>query len=301
MNILTFDIEDWYHLLDIPATANASDWCKFEPRIHGNVERLLETLARHDHKATFFCLGWMAEKYPEVIRRISESGFEVASHSHLHQLAYQQTPQQFRQDIVRSIHTLEDVTGNKVKSFRAPGFSIMRGMPWFFEILIEQGIEFDSSIFPATRGHGGFADFGAAQPTVIECAGGSLKEFPISLGRIFGKQIVFSGGGYFRLLPYRTIQGLTLKSDYMMTYFHPRDFDADQPVLTLPLIRRFKSYVGLKGAYAKFDRWLAENKFMDMAAADAAIDWNSASIIRVSEAAVCTREYPVIPPLISHA
>lgn len=280
MNILTFDIEDWFHLLDIPSTASASDWCNFEPRIHRNVERLLEALLRHEHRATFFCLGWMAEKYPEIIRRIDELGFEIASHSHLHQLIYQQTPQQFRDDIVRSIHTLEDITGKKVKSFRAPGFSVMRGMPWFFEILIEQGIEYDSSIFPATRGHGGFADFGTAQPAVIECASGSLKEFPISLGSLFGKQIVFSGGGYFRLLPYRTIQRMTRDSEYLMSYFHPRDFDAGQPVLDLPLIRRFKSYVGLRGAYVKFDRWLDENEFMDMAAAALEIDWGRASVIR---------------------
>lgn len=282
MNILTFDIEDWFQLLDIPSTATASDWCNFETRIHGNVERLLETIIRHDYRATFFCLGWVAERYPEVIRRIDELGFEVASHSHLHQLAYQQSPQQFREDIVRSIHTLEDTTGKKVRGFRAPGFSIIQGMPWAFEILIELGIEYDSSIFPAARGHGGFVDFGAAQPALIECSGGILKEFPISLGSFFGKQIVFSGGGYFRLLPYRTIQRLTRQSEYMMTYFHPRDFDADQPVLDLPLHRRFKSYFGLKAAHAKFDRWLSENEFMDMAAADAVIDWNHAPRIHVS-------------------
>ncbi len=282
MNILTFDIEDWFHLLDIPATADAASWSDFDPRIHGNLERLLETVLRHGHKATFFCLGWMAEKYPDVIRRIDELGFEVASHGHLHQLAYQQTPRQFRDDIVRSIRTLEDVTGRKVRCFRAPGFSVMRGMPWVFEVLVEQGIEYDSSIFPAPRGHGGFAGFGAVQPALIECAGGRLKEFPISLGSLFGKRIVFSGGGYFRLLPYRTIQRMTRRSDYLMTYFHPRDFDADQPVLPLPLVRRFKSYVGLRGAYDKFDRWLGENEFIDMAAADAEIDWSSVSTIKLS-------------------
>jgi peptidoglycan-N-acetylglucosamine deacetylase len=282
LNILTFDIEDWFQLLDVPSTATPSDWCNFETRIHSNVERLLETVMRHDHRATFFCLGWVAERYPEIIRRIDELGFEVASHSHMHQLAFKQTPQQFREDIARSIHTLEDITGKKVRSFRAPGFSIISGMPWAFEILIELGIEYDSSIFPATRGHGGFVDFGTAQPALIQCSGGILKEFPISLGRIFGKQIVFSGGGYFRLLPYHTIQQLTRQSEYMMTYFHPRDFDADQPVIDLPLHRRFKSYVGLRGAYAKFDRWLGANEFMDMAAADAVIDWNQAPRIHVS-------------------
>jgi len=275
MRILTFDIEDWFHLLDISSTANASEWASFEPRIHEGVERLIETTLQHGHKATFFCLGWVAEKYPEVIRRIDAEGFEIASHAHTHRLAYQQSPAEFRDDIKRSIQTLEDIIGKKVKSFRAPGFSIVPGMPWAFETLIELGIETDSSVFPASRGHGGFADFGTAKPVIIDCAGGTLKEFPISLGSILSKQIVFSGGGYFRLLPYRTIQHLTLKAEYLMTYFHPRDFDPEQPVLELPLHRRFKSYVGLKGAHAKFSRWLAENQFIDMATADALTDWNS--------------------------
>lgn len=276
MNILTFDIEDWFNLLEIPATANVEDWGRFEPRIHRNVDRLIETTLQHGHKATFFCLGWVAENYPEVIRRIDAEGFEIASHSHTHQLVYQQTSAQFRQDIERSIHTLEDVIGKKVKSFRAPGFSIISGMPWAFETLIELGIESDSSVFPSARGHGGFADFGTAQPAIIECAGGTLKEFPISLGSMMGKQIIFSGGGYFRLLPYWIIQRLTLDSEYLMTYFHPRDFDAEQPVLDMPLHRRFKSYVGLKGAHAKFERWLADNRFVDLATAEAQTDWSAA-------------------------
>lgn len=282
MKILTFDIEDWFHLLDHPATATEKQWRGFTPRIHANVERLLETIHRHGHKATFFCLGWIAEQYPEVIRRIDECGYEIASHTHTHQLVYQQTPEQFRQDVTRSIHTLEDVTGKKVKSFRAPGFSIVPGMPWAFETLMALGIEYDSSIFPASRSHGGFSEFGTAQPAVIECGGAELKEFPISLGKLFGKEIVFSGGGYFRLLPYRSIQRLTAQSDYMMTYFHPRDFDAEQPVLELPWYRRFKSYVGLSKAYSKFDRWLGENEFIDLQSAVKQVDWNAASRVVIT-------------------
>ncbi|MDQ6981829.1 MAG: polysaccharide deacetylase family protein [Mariprofundus sp.] len=282
MNILTFDIEDWFHLLDNPATASVEQWQNFEPRIHDNVERLLEVIQRHNHRATFFCLGWVAERYPEIIRRIDESGFEIASHSHMHQLVYQQTPKQFRDDLQRSVHALEDVTGKKITTYRAPGFSFIRGNPWAFETLIELGIERDSSIFPTARGHGGYEGFGPAQPSLLACRGGELKEFPISLGRFLGKEIVFSGGGYFRLLPYRTIQRLTRQADYVMTYFHPRDFDAEQPVLDLPFHRRFKSYVGLKGSYSKFDRWLGENPFTDMAGADSTINWSEAPRISVS-------------------
>jgi len=282
VNILSFDIEEWFQLLDVAFTENPSDWCKFETRIHANVDRLLDTILRHNQRATFFCLGWVAERYPEIVRRIDELGFEVASHSHFHQLAYKQSPQQFHEDISRSVYVLEDLIGKKIKSFRAPGFSIISGMPWAFEILLELGIERDSSIFPAKRGHGGFADFGFARPALIECSGSTLKEFPISLGRFLGQQIVFAGGGYFRLLPYRTIQRLTRQSEYVMSYFHPRDFDPDQPILDLPLSRRFKSYIGLRRAYAKFDRWLSENEFVDIAAADATIDWSLAPRICIS-------------------
>lgn len=281
MNILTFDIEDWFNLLDIPAIANIEDWDNFEPRIHQNVEQLLQLLDTHHHRATFFCLGWVAEKYPEIIRRIDEAGFEVASHTYSHQLVYQQTQQAFDDDLRRSVDVLEHITGKKVKSFRAPGFSITADTPWAFDTLIAMGIEYDSSVFPAARGHGGFANFGAACPAVIQTEQGTLKEFPISLGSLLGKDIIFSGGGYFRLLPYAVIQRLTRQSSYMMTYFHPRDFDAKQPVLDLPLHRRFKSYVGLSGALPKFDRWLAANAFVDLDAAAQQVDWDNAPRVKI--------------------
>lgn len=281
MNVLTFDIEDWFHLLDVNITATDAEWCNYESRIHANVERLLETTVRHGHKATFFCLGWVAEQYPEIIRRIDSFGFEVASHSHMHQLIYNQTPKQFSEDLGRSIHVLEEIVGKKVKTYRAPGFSFIKGTPWVAEVLLEHGIERSSSIFPAKRGHGGYEKFGRAQPSVMDCSGGLLKEFPINLGRLLGKNIVFSGGGYFRLLPYQITQHLTNRTDYLMTYFHPRDFDAGQPVLDLPLHRRFKSYVGLKGAYAKFDRWLSENKFIDIETADKLVNWETAPTVKI--------------------
>jgi polysaccharide deacetylase family protein (PEP-CTERM system associated) len=281
MNILTFDIEDWFHLLDVKCTASEADWYNFKPRIHANVEYLLETTLRHGHKATFFCLGWVAEHYPEIIRQIDELGFEVASHSHMHQLVYQQTPGQFREDLKRSIQTLEDITGKKIKSYRAPGFSFIKGNAWAIEILLEHGIERDSSIFPEERGHGGYKNFGSTKPSILGCSTGRIKEFPISLGKLLGKNLVFSGGGYFRLLPFWVIQDLTDQADYVMSYFHPRDFDADQPVLDLPLHRRFKSYVGLKGAYQKLDRWLSQNKFVDLNTADELVHWDTVQFVEL--------------------
>ena len=216
MNILTFDIEDWFHLINLSVCSTETQWKDFEPRIHSNVYRLLETIERYDHKATFFCLGWVAEQYPEIIRRINDSGYEIGSHTYLHQLAYNQSPQQFRKEVVRSIHVLEDITGKKVRSFRAPGFSILYNMPWALEILVELGIEFDSSIFLARCKNGSFAHFNSAQPFIMDCGGLIIKEFPVNFGEIFGKKVIFSGGGYFRLLPYDFIQYLTNQSEYVI-------------------------------------------------------------------------------------
>ncbi|TXI18618.1 MAG: DUF3473 domain-containing protein [Nitrosomonas sp.] len=281
MNILTFDIEDWFHLLDVKCTASETDWHNFKPRIHANISYLLEATLRHNHKATFFCLGWVAKKYPEIIRQIDELGFEVASHSYAHQLIYQQNRYQFEEDLKRSIYTLEDITGKKVKSYRAPGFSFIRGNAWVVEVLLEHGIERDSSIFPGARGHGGYKDFGDAKPTMLATSMGNIKEFPINVGQLLGKKIVFSGGGYFRLLPFWMIQKLTNQTDYVMSYFHPRDFDPDQPVLDIPFHRKFKSYVGLKGSYKKLNQWLGQNKFIDIKTADELVHWDTAQCVQI--------------------
>lgn len=147
---------------------------------------------------------------------------------------------------------LRTIVGKKINACRAPGFSVIPGCEWFFDTLIDQGIEIDCSIFPAPRAHGGFPTFGCATPVVIEAATGTLKEFPINTYNLFGKNLIFPGGGYFRLLPLWLLKHLMSQSDYVMTYFHPRDFDPEQPMLKeLPLFRKFKSYYGLKNAAGK--------------------------------------------------
>lgn len=284
MRILTFDVEDWYHLLDLDCIADENQWRKYQSRIHGGVERIMQILNDHECRASFFCLGWIAEKYPEVVRLIASEGHEIGSHTHTHQLVYEQTPSQFRQDVERSIQVIEDRIGKKVSFFRAPGFSITPGMPWAFETLVELGIEHDSSIFPMPRGHGGFKNFGTDQPSLIECNNGILKEYPINLASFIGKKFVFSGGGYFRLLPYFLINKYSSDASYMMTYFHPRDFDPDQPRLRLSLNRRFKSYVGIKGAMNKLNRLLCGFDFIDISAADSEINWMHAPKIVIKDA-----------------
>lgn len=282
MNILTIDVEEWFHILDNDSTRSLDSWSRYEERIHRNADRVLGLLDEKNQKATFFCLGWVAEKYPDVIRKIHEAGHEIGSHSFAHQLAYEQTPEKFRDDFVRAIRALEDITGERVRAYRAPGFSLKNQNKWVFDVLLEQGIEIDCSIFPAPRAHGGFENFGAAEPVWIERNGSRLKEFPINVVNFLGQRFVFSGGGYFRLLPYGVLKRFMEKSPYVMTYFHPRDFDPEQPLIReLPLHRRFKSYYGLNGAYRKLQRLINDYRFIDVATADSNTDWARARRVKM--------------------
>lgn len=277
MRILTFDIEEWFHILDNSQTRSEADWAVFTPRIYDNLYRILDFLDVHNQKATFFCLGWLADKYPALIKEIDNRGHEIGSHSYMHQLVYEQNRKEFTLDLQNSINSLEQCVGKKVRIFRAPGFSITSEVLWALDVLLENGIEYDSSIFPTVRSHGGIASFGVSKPHVIELAGRSIKEFPINVHQVMGSKVVFSGGGYFRLLPYQIVRRWSGKSDYVMTYFHPRDFDPDQPMVPgLSPIRKFKSYVGLKGALNKLDLYLKDFDFMDIGQAAERIDWEKA-------------------------
>jgi polysaccharide deacetylase family protein (PEP-CTERM system associated) len=282
MNILTFDIEDWFHILDNASTKSEQEWGNYEVRIHKNVDRILDFLQKNNQSATFFSLGWIAEKYPEVIRKISACGYEIGCHSYGHQLVYEQNKVEFRNDTIRAIKTIEDVIGKKVISYRAPGFSITKNEIWALEELINLGIEIDCSIFPTWRGHGGFPEFSPAQPSVIKINGKQLKELPINTYNIFGMAMVFSGGGYFRLFPYSLIKKYTLQSKYVMTYFHPRDFDAQQPMIKgLSLFRKFKSYYGLAHTMEKLQHWINDFNFLDIRMANDMIDWNYVKIVEL--------------------
>jgi peptidoglycan-N-acetylglucosamine deacetylase len=280
MKILTFDIEEWFHILDNDATKTEAEWEGFESRIHGNMDKIHGMLGNQE--ATFFCLGWVARKFPEVLKEIDRRGHEIATHSDLHQLAYEQNRQTFEQDLERSIKSIEDVIGKKVRSYRAPGFSLMEQNKWVFEVLMKNGIEIDASIFPAERSHGGFAQFGHAEPCWIDIDGMRMKEFPINLSSFAGKNLIFSGGGYFRLFPYPLLELMTKNSNYVMTYFHPRDFDAEQPMVPgLNYVRKFKSYYGLKGCLLKLDKLIKKHDFVDIRTAEASIDWEKAKVVKL--------------------
>jgi polysaccharide deacetylase family protein (PEP-CTERM system associated) len=282
MNILTFDIEEWFHLLDNESTKTEKNWQNYESRIEQNIDRIFKILESTNTQASFFVLGWIANKYPNIIREICDRGYEIGSHTDLHQLVYNQDRESFFQDVDRSVKTLEDISGKKIRMFRAPGFSITEESLWAFEVLYELGIEIDSSIFPAGRSHGGLKSYGTAQPSILEYNGFRLKEFPINTKPFLKHSIIFSGGGYFRLLPYNLIKNYTKDSDYVMSYFHPRDFDYEQPMIRdLSVSRKFKSYVGLKNAEKKLTNWLRDFQFVDINKADNLINWNKVKVIKL--------------------
>lgn len=282
MNILTFDVEEWFHLLDNDSTRSEEQWKRYEVRIHENIDRIFRILEDTDTKATFFIIGWIAKTYPEVVKRIAEK-YEIGSHTMTHQLVWQQTPDEFRQDVDSSIKLLQDLTGQQVKYFRAPGFSIRESEAWAFEILHDLGIEVDCSVFPAHHAHGGMASYGDGVPAIIDINGKQIKEFPISTREVNGHHIIYSGGGYFRLFPYWLIKKWANENpDYLLSYIHPRDLDPGQPMIKeLPLSRKFKSYVGLKGADRKLRRMLTDFNFTDLSSGLAEYDWDKAKHIKL--------------------
>ena len=273
MNILTFDIEDWYHF-DIFSTEDK--WDSYEPRIELFLPKVLDLLDEYNIKATFFCLGWIARTYPQIIKEIKKHGHEIACHSDKHFFVREMNPKSFQEDLSRALDSIENIIGEKVVSFRAPAFSISEDATWAFEVLVNNGIKNDCSIFPTTRSFGGFPTFGEAKPTIIVYGNNSINEFPMNTGTIIGKKVIFSGGGYFRLFPYPLIKKLMCQSDYNITYLHMRDFDYQQPRFKyLSTMRYFKSYYGIKSAYDKFKKLLAAFNWISIEQASQELNWNN--------------------------
>ena len=282
MKILTFDIEDWFHILDHRHTKSEKNWSNYESRIDYGVEIILDIIEKANVSATFFVLGWVAKQYPNIVKKINNRGFEIGTHSHMHQLVYEMSREEFFNDVEKSIKTIEDCIGLKVNSFRAPGFSITEKNKWAFETLHELGIKCDCSVFPAGRAHGGMPKYKHAKPSILKYNGIVLKEFPINTYNLLGIPVIYSGGGYFRLFPYTLIKKFSKNADHVMTYFHPRDFDIGQPVVPgLSKFRTFKSYVGIKNARFKLEKWLKEYDFHDLKKANKLIQWNDIEVINI--------------------
>jgi len=262
-SVFSVDAEDWFHILDIKSAPDIEQWDRKESRVEKNLYDILDTFDTTETKITFFFLGWIAEKIPKLVKEADERGHEIASHGYGHQLIYTQAPKEFADDIRKSKAILEDITGKQVLGYRAPGFSIIETTNWAFDELCKAGYRYDSSIFPASRGHGGI--IGAKlHPHKIYLDSGILLEFPITVVNIIGKKLCYSGGGYLRIFPYPVIRYLSkvVKKDNrpVIYYIHPREIDPDHPRLRMGFFRYFKSYVNLHTTKFKVKKLLQDEE-----------------------------------------
>lgn len=280
MNILTFDIEEWFHF---DVYSGEQKWMDYEPRINLFLPQILDLLDQKQIKATFFCLGWIARTYPSILKTISDRGHEIACHTDKHLFVKDMTSEEFDNDLTLALKSIEDVVSTKVESFRAPSFTITEDTPWAFEVLDSHGIKNDCSVFPATRSYGGFPSYGEDKPSLIKYNNSLIKELPMNTMKICRKDIVYSGGGYFRLFPYWLIKKQMQKDDYVMTYLHMRDFDYEQPRFNhFSFERKFKSYYGLKNSYSKFIKMINDFEWVNVNQAVGLIDWDNVPVINLS-------------------
>jgi len=264
LHALTVDVEDYFQVSGFEKHIGRSQWDHFESRVVANTRRILRLLERHDVRGTFFVLGWVADRHPWLVQEIHRAGHEIGSHSFWHRLIYEQTPEEFRDDLRRSRDVLENAIGEPVTAFRAPSFSITTRSLWALEILAEEGFRVDSSVFPVYHDRYGIPQ---AEPRLhrLEVSGGSLWEFPPSVARIAGVNVPI-GGGYFRLYPLWwtrfCLQRIHRSRQSAILYVHPWEFDPRQPRLTMgsPLTR-FRHYVNLATTERKLDILLRELRF----------------------------------------
>lgn len=260
-SIFSIDVEDWYHILDVPSAPPQDQWDTLPVRVGDNFRRLLDLLDERGSRATCFFVGHIARRFPDLVREAKARGHEIASHTFNHRLAYTMTPAEFLDDARSSRQLLEDISGGPVRGFRASGFSVTDETPWFFEKLVEAGYAYDSSTFPAARGHGGLKG-GRLAPHTIKTAAGDLFEFPVTVAELLGKRLCFFGGGYLRLFPYPLVKRMSHRvldeGRPVIFYVHPREIDPDHPRLPMTATRRFKTYVNLKTTEDKLRRILRE-------------------------------------------
>ena len=266
-NIFTIDVEDWFHILENTAVPPIDQWDRLESRIEKNVNKLLELLNKYGVKATFFWLGWVAERNKKLVERCKKEGHEIASHGYTHFLFNETEKEDFKKDILHSKELLEDIVGAPVLGFRAPGFSITERTRWAFGVIKEAGYEYDSSIFPVQHGHGGIPG-SELVPYTIQTQYGPLIEFPMSVIEMAGKKFSVFGGGYLRLSPLWLIKWgirhLEKNNRPLVLYIHPREIDPHHRRLPLGFKRNFKCYVNLHTTLKKIE-WLSQhNKFITM-------------------------------------
>jgi polysaccharide deacetylase family protein (PEP-CTERM system associated) len=260
VNALTIDVEDYFQVSAFAPHIHRSEWDATPTRVEENVDRILAMLAEHSIHATFFTLGWVAERHPDLVRRIADAGHEVASHGYEHHRASDLTREEFVSDITRAKSRLEDTTGQSVLGYRAPSFSISGRNEWAFECIAEAGYRYSSSIYPIKHDHYGMP----SAPRFPHSPRPDLLELPVTTTRMLGRNLPAGGGGYFRLMPYQMSRWFIQRVNRIdghpaIFYFHPWEVDPDQPrVPGIGAKTRFRHYLNLKHTEKRLRRLLAD-------------------------------------------
>lgn len=262
---LTFDIEDWFQVENLKSNIAKEDWEEKNLRVKKNTQNILNILERQNTKATFFMLGWIAEKVPELVKEIHNNGHEIASHGYGHQLVYDLSPEEFKSDLLKSKNIIESIIGDNIYGYRAPSFSITG---WALDILKEEGFIYDSSLFPAaTHDRYSKLDLNIKKDGFIKLLDNGLKEINISTLNLLNKELPWGGGGYFRLLPYWLFK-LGYKKLYKekkgaIFYFHPWELDSEQPrINNIKASYKFRHYYGLHKSEKKIEKLVSDFEFM---------------------------------------
>lgn len=264
-SILSVDVEDYFHVEAFSSVITRAAWSGYECRVERNTERILDLLEDCQVTGTFFILGWVAERYPKLVRRIADRGHEPACHSYWHRLVYTLTPDEFRADTLLAKNTIEQAAGVEIHGYRAPSFSITARSAWALDVLAELGFLYDSSVFPVKHDVYG-VPAAPRSPFRVETPLGPIVEFPLATFRWpIGPNLPVAGGGYLRMLPYwytwTGVQRAWREGLPVVSYVHPWELDPEQPRLNGPLKSRLRHYTNLKGAETRLRRLLALDKF----------------------------------------
>ncbi|MEN6444471.1 MAG: polysaccharide deacetylase family protein [Candidatus Cloacimonas sp.] len=264
-SIFTIDVEDYYNVTEERGEPPVSEWDSLPSIVESGFLKLLDMLDTYQVKATCFFLGYVAKKYPHLVKEAQKRGHEIASHSMYHRLIYKMSREDFIADLLSSKKILEDICSEEVTAFRSPSFSVTEAIPWFFDALAEAGFSADSSVFPVKRDYGGYKTT-QKKPFWIKTAKGDICEFPISVAPLCGKEFCFFGGGYLRLFPKRIILSMHKKLAQQgiptLYYIHPREIEPQHPRLKMNRRAYFKSYVNLNTVQPKLKAILSSGKFV---------------------------------------
>jgi polysaccharide deacetylase family protein (PEP-CTERM system associated) len=264
-NALSVDVEDWFQVTNFERVIDREKWDLCESRVVPNVHRILDILSARDVKATFFILGWIAERQPQLVRSIHERGHEISTHGYSHIQIQQQSPQEFHEDVSKAIHILQDILGEKIIGYRAPSYSIVPTTMWAWELLADLGIRYDSSVFPIKHDRYGAAGLPRFPFTIELKDGKELVEFPLSSVRILGKNIPIAGGGYLRLYPYWfvrwAVRRINRQGYPVIFYLHPWEIDPHQPKQKVTFLKRLRHYTNIAATESKIQALIRDFQF----------------------------------------